>query len=130
MSRLCLLTLVLAGAALAAAPDAQRRIEERFIAPCCWSENVAVHRSEVAAEMRTEIAKMLAEGKTEDQIVARFVAQYGERVLIVPRGPSAVWLAIIPWVALALGLLILAWFIRRRRAAEPAQAARSLPPLP
>ncbi len=130
MSRLCLLTLVLAGAALAAAPDAQRRIEERFIAPCCWSENVAVHRSEVAAGMRTEIAKMLAEGKTEDQIVARFVAQYGERVLIVPRGPSAVWLAIIPWVALALGLLILAWFIRRRRAAEPAQAARSLPPLP
>jgi cytochrome c-type biogenesis protein CcmH len=125
-----LLTLVLAGAALAAAPDAQRRIEERFIAPCCWSENVAVHRSEVAAEMRTEIAKMLAEGKTEDQIVARFVAQYGERVLIVPRGPSTVWLAIIPWVALALGLLILAWFIRRRRAAEPAQAARSLPPLP
>lgn len=110
--------------------DRQRRIEERFIAPCCWSESVAVHRSEVAAEMRAEIARMLAQGKTEDQIVAHFVARYGERVLIVPRGPSAVWLAMIPWVALAFGLLVLAWFIRRRRATEPAQAARSLPPLP
>jgi cytochrome c-type biogenesis protein CcmH len=125
VSKLLLLALLAAPSA-----DTQRHIEERFIAPCCWSESVAVHRSEVAAEMRAEIQKRLAAGQSEDQIVSFFVSKYGERILMEPRGANAVWLTMMPWVALVLGLLMLTWFIRRRSAREPAQAARSLPPLP
>ncbi len=33
------------------------------------------------------IAKMVAAGKSDDEIVAHYVEQYGERVLMAPRGP-------------------------------------------
>jgi cytochrome c-type biogenesis protein CcmH len=103
-------------ASLRAEPSRARRIEERFIAPCCWRESVAVHRSEVATGMRAEIERMVAQGASEDQIVDSYVVRYGEKILMEPRGAARIWLTTIPLGAIAMataGLAVL--FIRRRR---------------
>lgn len=93
------------------------------MAPCCWNETVAVHRSEIAATMRVEIERMLKEGKTEQQIEARYVAEYGERILVEPRGLTRWWLLIIPVVGIAAGLLALSRYLAKRRGVEPAAPA-------
>jgi cytochrome c-type biogenesis protein CcmH len=120
------------GSLLAAAPDVQR-IQNRFVAPCCWQESVAVHRSEAAAEMRAEIGRMVAAGRTEDQIVSEYVARYGERILLEPLGSKLLWLRLIPVAAAALALAGLILLIRRLRRRPPPPAAThsaALPALP
>lgn len=108
-----------AGCVSAATPEESiRRLQEKFIAPCCWSESVAVHRSEAAAEMRVEIAKLYRQGVSEQEITQRYVTQYGERILMVPSGSKFTWLMVIPVVvtlAAAFGLVV---FLRRRARPE------------
>jgi cytochrome c-type biogenesis protein CcmH len=101
-----------------------RNLQSRFIAPCCWSEPVSVHRSPLADEMRGEIAKMIASGKTDDEIVTHFVGQYGERVLMAPRGPRSIWLTVTPFVALALaGAWLIRYLTRRKGEQTPSLQA-------
>jgi cytochrome c-type biogenesis protein CcmH len=106
---------VLATAAImlaAAAPDPVRRIEERFLAPCCWRESVAVHQSPKAEELRAEIQQMVAAKKSEAEIVDHYVALYGERILREPRGLRSLWLMIVPLVVLVGGGAALAVYLR------------------
>lgn len=108
-----------------------RKIQDRFVAPCCWQESVAVHRSEVAAEMRAEIARMVAEGKSEDQIVRIYVERYGERILLEPRGSNLFWLTLIPVALITLAAACLSAYIYRKRRAPPSiPDVGSLPALP
>ena len=71
---------------------------------------------------RLKIARMLAEGKSDDEIVASFVKEQGVQALASPPASGFSLLAwVIPYVAIGLGLLALLWFIKRfgaRRAAE------------
>jgi cytochrome c-type biogenesis protein CcmH len=83
---LFLLAGITASSTIAAPTDSLRAITERFIAPCCWRENLAVHQSPDAEKMRAEIVQLVADGRTEDEIVEQYVSQYGERILRVPRG--------------------------------------------
>ena len=121
-----------AGAAFAASlplwgepDDLAKKLQAKFIAPCCWSESVAVHRSESAAQMRAEIASLVASGKSEEEIVAFYVAKHGERILLEPRGQKLTWLTAIPFVALGAGGVYLARYLRRQR-----PSAVPLPPPP
>ena len=53
-------------------PAQQERIhqlQDSMLAPCCWAESVAVHRSEPAMQMRLEIKKFVLEGKTDREIL-------------------------------------------------------------
>lgn len=101
-----------------------RKLQARFIAPCCWSETVAVHRSESAAGMRDEIARFVDDGKSEDEIVAFYVAKYGERILLEPRGQKLTWLTAVPIAALAAGGILLAKYLWRE---QPPLASATLP---
>ena len=124
------LLLLLASLALAAENDI-RRIQDRFMAPCCWQESVAIHRSEIAGEMRAEIARLVAGGRSEDQIVDVYVARYGERILREPRGAKRWWLTLVPLVSIALATAGLVFFLRRQRRHPALGAATAdLPPLP
>ena len=79
--------LLLVGLHLGAADkDDTKRIQDRLLAPCCWQQSVAVHDSDIARQMRAEIARLAASGKNEEQIVEVYVARYGERILREPRG--------------------------------------------
>jgi len=76
---------------------------------------------------RRQIRRLIAEGKDEQQIKDVLVAQYGERVLALPRDDGfnlAVYLVPIAAVALALALLALA-LPRWRRHARARAAAPS-----
>lgn len=90
-----------------------KRLQEKLMAPCCWAESVAVHRSEVAAEMRAAIERMVAEGRTDREILDHYKAQYGARVLMEPEGAKRAWVYAIPIAAAALGAWLVVWIIRR-----------------
>lgn len=87
-----------------------------FLAPCCYSEPVARHRSEVALRMRVEIERWVAEGKSDREIIDTYKQRYGARVLVEPEGALWWWMHVIPWIAALLGLAFTIWKVRRMRA--------------
>lgn len=110
---------------LIAADDDRRTVEQRIqfleqslLAPCCWSESVAVHRSPVAAEMRREIAQFVQKGLSDRQILDYYVQRYGKRVLREPEGSLRSWLYVVPVAGVTLGLWFTVRVIRRLRAAH------------
>jgi cytochrome c-type biogenesis protein CcmH/NrfF len=101
-----------------------KKLETMIIAPCCWSQQVSVHSSPASDEIKTNIRKLLAEGKTQQQILDAYVAEYGDRILAEPpaRGFSAA-LYVLPWVFLAGSIGLVVVVIRRLRTPAPAVAA-------
>lgn len=91
-----------------------RQIETEVIAPCCWSQQVSVHQSPAADQMRADIRAMLAGGRSHDQVLEAFVAQYGERILAVPpaRGYK-LSLYVLPVVLLVASALVLGVLVKR-----------------
>ena len=68
-------------------PDVEREareIETMLIAPCCYSQQVSVHQSAAADEMRRDIRAQLEAGATRDQILDAYAARYGKRILAQP----------------------------------------------
>ena len=126
-----IVSALLFGLHVNAADDALRRIEDRFLAPCCWQQSVAVHDSDIAKQMRAEIAGMVADGKNEEQIVDVYVARYGERILREPRGGYWWWSVMVPTVSIILAATGLVFFLRRlQKPPILAADATDLPPLP
>lgn len=111
------LLVLIATAAMASRPvstsDRIARLENTLLAPCCWSETVAVHRSPVALEIKSEIASFVRQGKTDREILDYYKAKYGVRILTEPEGAARVLVNVVPWVAAALGALGVALAIRR-----------------
>lgn len=86
-----------------------------------------------AAEMRREIAGLIEQGKSGDDVVALYVQQHGEKIRIAPtaRGFNLVaWLG--PLVGLLLASLTLVLLVRRwsSRQPQPEPAAAIQPPPP
>ncbi|MBL7995097.1 cytochrome c-type biogenesis protein CcmH [bacterium] len=77
-------------------------VARQLIAPCCWKQTVDVHSSESSDKIKKEIGTALSEGLTEEQIINRFIAEYGERILAIPRASGFNWML---WVLPALFLL-------------------------
>lgn len=97
-------------------PEARKRIEaleNRLLAPCCWAETIAGHRSEVALQMKAEIAAFVAEGRTDRQILDHYKQQYGERILVEPEGARWWVMNVVPLSMLGCGVLVVAFVLRR-----------------
>lgn len=108
-----------------------REIEEKLVAPCCWSQPVSEHDSEISTQIRSEVAGMLAAGKSRDEILDFYVARYGERILVTPRAKGFNSLAyILPWAALPIGAWILILLLRKMRAQAPAPAPSTAAAVP
>jgi cytochrome c-type biogenesis protein CcmH len=101
------------------APTDANRVEDlaiRLKCPVCESESIADSPSQVARDSYDLIAERVAEGWTDDEIVAFFVATYGNAVLLDPpaRGATVIlWIA--PIAALAIGGVILSGRLARTR---------------
>lgn len=106
---------LLAAAAEPAAGQASRidKLEHTLLAPCCWSETVATHRSEVALRMKVEIRRMVLEGKSDREILDFYKQRYGQRVLVEPEGTQWWVVNIVPVTAVILGLAFTVWVLRR-----------------
>jgi cytochrome c-type biogenesis protein CcmH/NrfF len=88
------------------------RLEEALVAPCCYHEPVSRHQSDVAVEMRAEITRMVAEGKSDHEILDYYRVKYGEAVFAEPQGLEGWVVRGVPFLALLLGIGLvsrLAW---------------------
>lgn len=119
-----LLALLTVGLAGDVERDA-RELETRLIAPCCFSQQVSLHQSEAAAEVRRDIRRRLSAGQSREQILDAYVAQYGKRILVEPpaEGLDTI-LYVLPPIGLiltaALTIVLVRRFAARGQAAVPA----------
>jgi cytochrome c-type biogenesis protein CcmH len=90
-----------------------RKVEGRLLAPCCYTQSIAVHGSEIAEQMRAEVTEMVVQGRTENEIVNHYRSLYGDRVLIVPDGVTGRILFSFPVITAVLGCLVLLLCVRR-----------------
>jgi len=116
-----LLALVLAmTTATTAVPDraateaAARKIESELIAPCCWSQQVSVHQSPAADEIRKDVRLRLARGETRQQILDNYVVQFGTRILAEPPAQGfSRFLYVLPPIMLVAGAGLVIVLVRR-----------------
>ena len=97
-------------------------ISRELRCPVCTSEAVADSNADVSIEMRNIIQEQLEEGKSREEILGYFQASYGDWILLNPPKSGLhlfVWL--LPLIAGAIGVLLLAYFFRRwtQRSALP-----------
>ena len=59
-------------------------VEELLIAPCCWRAPLSQHYSGTAERMKENLREMLANGRTQEEILDHYKAMYGERILSSP----------------------------------------------
>ncbi len=113
-----------------------RKVSERFVCQCGCNHQLsacAMLNCGSATPLRAEIAALLREGKTEDQIASLFVAKYGKRILSAPTTKGfdlTAW--ILPFFMLLVGFFFVAIVIHywlRRRAVD-AVATESPSPVP
>jgi cytochrome c-type biogenesis protein CcmH/NrfF len=108
-----------------------QHLEKAVLAPCCYTEPVGQHQSEIAVRMRVEIAKWVAEGRSDAEILDTYSARYGAKVLVNPNTIPRDWTLIVPWALCGLGTLGAAWMVWRWRAARLAAPAEiAVAPLP
>lgn len=85
------------------------RLIHELIAPCCWRETIAIHRSPEALQMLGEVEQLVLDGRSEGEIKSLYVDRYGPRILADPPGNDWYWLYLIP-IALFVSLMLVAFF--------------------
>ena len=108
-----------------------RKLEAILIAPCCFSQQVSVHLSPAADEVRKDIRRRLAAGESRDRILDAYVARYGKRILAQPPAEGiARALYLLPPLAFVLTAALVVVVVRRFTAPRPPDApvAPSTPP--
>ena len=114
-------------------PAAQARLKalsEELRCLVCQNQTLADSNAELAVDLRREVHRMVADGRSDKQIKTYLVERYGDFVLYDPpvqANTIALWFA--PFVLLLIGAIIWAAVQRRsRRRARvdgaPAQAHR------
>ncbi len=103
--------IVVIGFTLAPTTEADRvvAIGNRIMCPVCQGESISTSPSETARAMLDVVAEKVAAGETDEEIIAYFVASYGEAILLDP--PFAgktlvVWLLPLPIIALGVWMAI------------------------
>lgn len=121
--------LAIASCASAAAPKTQMTdIEAEVMCPICGTL-LELSDSPQAQRERVFISRLIAAGRTKGQIKDALVAQYGPRVLALPRGSgfdlSAYLVPVIGFLiaALAVALAALRWRRSSGRGGTPPAAA-------
>ena len=123
------LFLVTALGAQTQPPGAERErqageIEAMLMAPCCFSQQVSVHKSPAADEAKADIRRRLAAGESRQQILDAYVAQHGKHVLAEPPAEGFdIALYVTPFVLLVVSLGLLAFIAKRITRHAPAAAA-------
>lgn len=83
-------------------------IAKQLYCPVCESTPLDVCPTEACKDWREQIRTMLAEGKTEDEILQHFVDQYGDRVMAEPPAKGFNWIIyLLPPIIILIGAIIL-----------------------
>ena len=100
-------TVMLVQAQAVPTDDEVNAIARKLYCPVCPNTPLDVCETQACADWRAQIREQLADGWSEEQVMANFVEQYGERVLAEPERSgfnSLIW--ILPVVAVALGFFV------------------------
>ena len=96
-----------------------RAIDAMLIAPCCFTQQVSVHQSPAAEEVRRDVRTRLVAGQRRQQILDAYVAQYGTRILAAPPARGfAITLYVVP-VILIIASAGLVTVVGRRLTRQP-----------
>ena len=82
----------------------------------CQNQTIAESNADLASDLRREVYRMVEEGQSSDEIAGFMVARYGDFVLYRPPlrgGTVLLWTG--PFLLAAVGLTVLAVYLRRRR---------------
>jgi len=101
-----------------------KKLTHELIAPCCWREPIAIHRSEESLQMLAEAKQFVEAGRSEEEIKAFYVSRYGVRILADPPGSERSWLYCTPPVLFLTGAVLLSlWLSAAVRPPGTSQAA-------
>jgi len=111
--------------------DDVNRVARQLYCPVCENVPLDVCPTQACADWRADIRQRLAQGWTDEQIIAYFAQQYGDRVLARPpaRGLS-VMVYLVPPLVLALGVWFVVRFLRNNRRMALASALAPQPDAP
>ena len=97
--------------------DRVRSLGARIKCPVCQGEPILDSPSETARAMMDIVAERVAAGESDQQVIDYFTERYGDGILLDPPvGGRTLLLWVLPFVALAAGLLLI---LGRRRKHEP-----------
>lgn len=91
--------------------------------PICAGESLAGSQTDLAKDLRALIDEQIAAGRTDEEIIDMFVANYGEQVLLDP--PSTGWgvvLWAVPLAVVAVGAVAVLGL--RRKDKEPKEVSK------
>jgi cytochrome c-type biogenesis protein CcmH len=111
--------------------DAERearvmRLGKQLRCPVCQGVSIADSPSSMARAQLDKVRELVAEGKSDEEIYAYFVARYGEWALLSPSksGVTALlWIA--PVGLLLLGVVFIVLQVRKKPSAPPPPAGGS-----
>lgn len=109
-----LLLSFIVGNAGSASALTETEVAEGLLCYACPGEPLNVDRCSGGDQMRDAISRLIREGKTKEEILEYFAAQYGENILTAPpkRGFNLVaYLG--PFVGLVVGALVATMVVRR-----------------
>ncbi len=101
------------------------KLEDRLMAPCCYSQTIRVHMSMEAEQMREEVTDMVLAGKSEQDIIRYYKAKYGETILVVPDGTTGQIAFAVPVTVALSAFGLLAFGINRTLRKSPAIAGKT-----
>jgi cytochrome c-type biogenesis protein CcmH len=82
----------------------------------CQNQTIADSNAELAQDLRRQVREQIAQGRTDDEIVAFMVQRYGDFVLYKPPvKPATLLLWFGPGLLLALGIIVLVRNVRARK---------------
>lgn len=131
IARLVLMFSLMCTAAFAVQPDEMlsdpvlesraQALDHKIRCVKCQSEAIASSNAAWAKTARIIVRERLSAGDTDDEVVAYFVARYGEYVRMSPRfGGATLWLWLLAPIVFVLGTVIAVSAMRRKTA--PPQA--------
>ena len=101
-------------------------IARKLQCPVCQGQSVADSNSQLARQMRDIIERRVQAGESEEEIIAYFVASYGDWIVTEPeKSGFSLGLWWMPVLVVVLGVSVVALSVRERT--RPAPAVRSAP---
>ncbi len=90
-------------------------ISKSLICPCGCNKTLDGCYCDTAAKLKSDIEQMIDEGKTKDQIIAEFQANYGDQILVTPpKSGLELTLWTFPIVASIIGTIVIYQLARKK----------------
>ncbi len=96
--------------------DEVNRVSRQLYCPVCENIPLDVCGTAACARWRAQVRTLLEQGKTEQEVIDYFVAQFGQRVVGTPQDPVLNFLSwAVPLASVAIGVVVAGYALVRWR---------------